>query len=365
MRIGIDCRLWCETGVGRYIRNLVLNLQIIDEKNEYILFILSKDSDRLKIENSKVRIIKTDIRWHTLSEQIKFPSILNQENLDLMHFPYFSVPIFYNRPFVITIHDLIINHFSTGQASTWPRPIYGLKRLAYEFALSQAARKAKEIIAVSYATKDEIINHLKVNSNKIVVTHEGVSQKLSGESQKSVIDGNYFLYVGNAYPHKNIDRLLEVFKMLDNKAKLVFVGKEDYFYKRLRNKIREMGLGVNVNFIENANDEKLSNLYQNAKALILPSLMEGFGLPVLEAMVNKCLVLASDIPALREICGDAAIYFNPYDVNDMLAKISDVQSNNVDHYNGNKEKGLERVKLFSWRKMAKKTLKVYESCVGL
>src|SRR4051812_22356097 len=120
MKIGIDARLWNETGVGRYIRNLVKELQLIDKKNEYILFVRKADFDKVssQIVNSKFLVKVADIRWHTIEEQIKLPRILNNENLDLMHFPYFSVPIRYKKTFVITIHDLILNHFSTGKAST-------------------------------------------------------------------------------------------------------------------------------------------------------------------------------------------------------------------------------------------------------
>lgn len=368
MRIGIDCRLWNETGVGRYIRNLVLNLQKIDQENEYVLFMRSKDVDEFnnpQASSFQFRIVKTDIHWHTIKEQLKLPKILNKENLDLMHFPYFSVPIFYNKPFVVTIHDLIINHFPTGKASTLSGPVYGLKLLAYKFVIAQAARKAKKIIAVSNATKKEVIDQFKIDSSKLNVTYEGVDDRiLEIKNQKSKIDGKYFLYVGNAFPHKNLDRLLEAFKILNSNTNLVFVSKNDYFYKRLKKKVDDMKLLEEVIFLQNVNDEELSNLYQNALALIMPSLMEGFGLPALEAMANKCLVLSSDIPALKEICGDAAIYFDPYNVNDMAEKIKEIYSNDSNHYSDEKEKGLRKAKLFSWHKMAKETLKVYEDAIG-
>ncbi|OGH24806.1 MAG: hypothetical protein A3B47_00195 [Candidatus Levybacteria bacterium RIFCSPLOWO2_01_FULL_39_24] len=366
MKIGIDTRLWGETGVGRYIRNLVSELSKIDFKNSYVLFALNKNEKNIKsaIRNSQFVIRLTDIKWHTLEEQLKFPAILNKENLDLIHFPYFSVPALYNKPFVFTIHDLIIDHFPTGQASALPFPIYNLKRLAYNLVLSYAAKKAKKIITVSNATKDEIIDHLKVNPEKVAVTYEGVDDRISNiKYQKSKIDSEYFLCVGNAYPHKNLERLLEAFKILDNDTKLVLVGKEDYFYKRLRSKVAGMRLSDKTILLQNVADEELSSLYQNAKALILPSLMEGFGLPALEAMANKCLVLASDIPSLREICGNAALYFNPLSIDELTKKLNMVTSHTTGYgrLEEIRKRGIERVKLFSWRKMARKTLKIYES----
>lgn len=366
MKIGIDCRLWNETGVGRYIRNLVLNLQELDRKNVYTLFVLPKDYEKIKSQISNIeknwKLRVADVKWHTLDEQLKFPKILNKEDLDLVHFPYFSVPIFYNRPFVITIHDLIVNHFSTGQASTLPSPIYGLKRLAYNFILKQAAKKAKKIITVSNATKNEIVDHLGINPQKIAVIYESASKSLVVSSQKSVVRNKYFLYVGNAFPHKNLNKLLEAFKALDFDVKLVLVGKDDYFYKRLEDRVQEMNLSEKIIFLQDVKDEELSDLYKNAKALILPSLMEGFGLPALEAMRNSCLVLASKIPALQEICADAAIYFDPYDIKDITVKMKEACSNNN---SDKKEKGLERAKLFSWSRMVKETSNIYEGCVGL
>lgn len=371
MRIGIDARLWNESGVGRYTRNLIDQLQALDKNNEYILFVQDKDYGKIKgqISNIKWKIVKTNVRWHSFSEQTNFPRILNKENLDLVHFPYFSVPIFYNKPFVVTIHDLIINHFPTGKASTLFLPFYQLKLLGYKYVISKAAKKARKIITVSNATRDEIADHLKVNPDKITVTYEGISKITNDKSQIKNIkiqNKSYFLYVGNAYPHKNLERLFQAFNFLIPQYPsifLVLVGREDYFYKKLKEKAESMNLSSHVEFLGDAKDEELFQLYKNAKALVLPSLMEGFGLPALEAMANKCLVLCSDIPAFREICKDSAIYFDPKNIQNMSDQMKQVvnHSNDSYYYSDLKQKGLERSKQFSWEKMAKETLNVYNS----
>lgn len=387
MRIGIDARLWNESGVGRYIRNLVQFLQILDKKNNYILFAQSKDVAQIQsqishpkagrplAENLKNwKVVKVDIRWHTLEEQLKLPEVLNKENLDLMHFPYFSVPIFYNRPFVVTIHDLILHHFPTGVASTLPLPIYELKQIGYRFVIAQAAKKAAKIFAVSKTTRQEIIDHLGIDKEKIVVIYEGVDQQIAnGKLQmakthklSAISHKQYFLYVGNAYPHKNLDRLIEAFKILVKEysdISLVLVGKEDYFYKRLKEKVTSVGFIEKVNFYGYATDEELSLLYKNSIALVIPSLMEGFGLPAIEAASNGCLVLASDIPAHREIMDDAVVFFNPNDVYDIAEKMKNVLDlRNLDRYSVMKKKGIKIAEKFSWRKMAAQTLTIYESC---
>jgi len=171
----------------------------------------------------------------------------------------------------------------------------------------------------------------------------------------------YFLYVGNAYPHKNLERLLEAFSILNSQfsiLNLVLVGAEDYFYKRLKEKVKDISLENNVIFYGPADRKELSNLYKNAIALVFPSLMEGFGLPAVEAMAQGCLVLVSDIPVFHEVLGEAAIYFNPYDPVDMAEKMSDVL-NNPQKYAKFKTLGPELVEGYSWQKMARQTLRVY------
>lgn len=367
MRIGIDGRLWNETGVGRYIRNLVSNLAEIDKQNEYVLFLRKKEYESVITPGNNFRKRLADVHWHSLAEQTTFLTILNKENLDLVHFPYFSFPLFYNRPFVITIHDLILFYYPTGKASQLPGPIYQLKLFAYEKLMNHAAANAKKIIAVSNATKNEIIHQLNGDPEKIVVTYEGENLDTTiapiGTNTGIHIESQYFLYVGNAYPHKNLEKLLKAFAEFSQEiqqVKLVLVGKEDYYYEELQRKILEFKLVDSVVLLTTVTDAQLQSLYRGAVALVMPSLMEGFGLPTVEAMANNCLVVASGIPSLREVCQDAAIYFNPLDRDDMRNALKYASYNQAALVT-NKKIGLERAKLFSWRKMAEETLAVYNS----
>lgn len=394
MRIGIDGRLWNETGVGRYIRNLVKELQVLDKKNEYVLFMRSKDLQQLTISNSQLtknknwKFVKVDIRWHTIEEQLKLTQILTNENLDLMHFPYFSIPVNYKKPYVITIHDLILNHFSTGKASTLPRPLYQLKRIGYGYVLSKAIRDARKIIVPLNSVKDDLVKTMKVAEDKIVVTYEGVDESLysssdpeqvEGESRRKILkqdpddkfstssNNKYFLYVGNAYPHKNLENLIKAFsefKKNKNDAELLLVGKKDYFYQKLKEKIGKENLDEII-IKHDISDQELYELYSNALAFISPSLMEGFGLPALEAMYARCLVLVSDIPSFREVCQDAAIYFDPNKEKDIAAKMTAALGLSNKSKMQFILKGQNRVKHFSWKKMGEKTIKIYESSVGL
>lgn len=366
MTIGIDIRLWNQTGVGRYIRNLVLNLYVIDKKNNYVLFVNSKDRIEVeeKIINSKWKVIVTDIKWHSLSEQINFSRIISKENPDLMHFPYISVPVFYNKPYVVTVHDLIPLHFTTGKASTLPLPLYLFKRIGYERVIRNAIKRAQAVIVPSDFVKEDVKKTFKINEEKIVVTKEATEEGLGWNTKEGrqktedlgqKTNGKYFLYVGNAYPHKNLERLIKGFNIFNKKnIKLILVGKSDHFYRNLEVKFKS----ENIIFYGSASEEQLRQLYGNCLALVQPSLMEGFGLTVLEAMANKCLVLASNIPVIRELAKDTIVYFNPLSAEDIAKQMEFVHLGKTP--DDLKEKAYLRSKEFSWEKTAKETLEVYE-----
>lgn len=368
MRIGIDGRLWSQTGVGRYIRNLVINLSNIDKKNSYVIFVGSKDLENVKekIVNSKWKIVISDIKWHSLSEQTNFAKILNKYNFDLVHFPYFSVPIFYRKKYIITLHDLIGNKFKTGRASTLPYPLYLLKRQGYLFVLKNALKTSLKIIVPSNSVRNDLLSSYKnISAEKITVTYEGGFEDKSLKESKALIKEKYFLRIGNFYPHKNVENLLIAFKDFVSKPKykdikLVLVGKKDYFFKKIENQIKKLGLLESVIFIDNPSDENLLSLYKNAVATVIPSFMEGFSLTAVEAMSTGCPVVASDIKVHREICKDAALFFNPSEINDIKEKLEVILEDNAQ---GEKiiQKGYQRVKYFSWEEMARLTLDIYES----
>ena len=368
MKIGIDARLWGQTGVGRYTRNLIINLQEIDKKNFYTIFVTKNDEKDVAgiLINKNWKTVRANSRWHSIDEQIGFPKKIEKEHLDLMHFPYFSIPVLYKKPYVVTIHDLILHHFSTGKASTLPLWLYGFKIIAYRVVINSAARNSKKIISVSNSTKKEIVDHLRVSPEKIEVIYEAADDLRTSSNEKINIE-NYFLFVGNVYPHKNVEKMIKAFNTLSQKVdiKLVFAGKDDFFYKRLRKKMRKMEEKGLVHFIFDATDKKLASLYKNAIALIRPSLMEGFSLPPLEAMENNCLVVASDISVHREIFGDNIIYFDPTNVYDIVSKMQEVLSLPKDKKEKMQKSAKLRAQEFSWKATAQRTLEVYESSLGV
>jgi len=368
MKIGIDARLINQTGVGRYIRNLISYLAPIDKKNEYTVFLNPDSFGSYRTPNDRWHKVRVDVRWHTLKEQLLMPYIYWRSRLDLVHVPYFSIPVLYLRKYVVTIHDLTVLHVYTGRASTLPGPLYHLKRAGFYAIISIGLNFAKSIIAVSQATKNEIIDHFHINPDKISVTYEGVDRNISGNSgrnTKPVIPVPYFLYVGNAYPHKNLEMLLTAFKrfllQIDRKFRLVLVGRNDIFYQRLVRLAGSMGLSDSITFFGEANDIQLANLYSHAIAFIFPSLMEGFGLPALEAAGCGCPLIMSDIPVFHELVGNRAVFFDPKSSDglaDLLIRF--VSKNDFGKtYSGFSDKR------FDWRKLAEETLKIYEDSTGL
>lgn len=364
MRIGIDARLIAETGVGRYIRNLLRELSRIDGKNEYVVYLTRKSFGSFALPNSRWKKVLADVHWHTFAEQRVMPELFRNEKLDLVHIPYHNPPIGYGGRMIVTIHDLTILHFSTGKATTLPLPLYHLKRLGYWVELAVGLRKARTIIAVSEATKREITDHFHVAGERIAVTYEGVDEgvhKPAGTA-KPLIASPYFLYVGNAYPHKNLETLVAAFQQYradhpSHTVKLVFVGGDDYFYRRLMRSVEDSIRENHVVFFGAANDTELVNLYTNAAAFVFPSLMEGFGLPALEALSLGCPVLASDIPVFHEILGNQATYFDPKDHRDIAGKLADISAGTIKKPNAD----AAFFTRFSWQKMARETLALYEN----
>ena len=294
-----------------------------------------------------------------------------------MHFPHFNVPIFYFKPFVVTIHDLILRHFKTRRASKLGPIIYWVKNLAYRIVIWLAIWRAKKIIAVSYYVKEDIIKCFGINQEKIVVTYEGVPQRIYSREMvdsdlgKQGIHKPYLLYVGNAYPHKNLENLIEAYKILkDNFSRdlqLVLVGEDDYFYKRLRNEIFSIfpnDAAVNqIILTDFVPDEELVSLYIRASLYVFPSLCEGFGLPALEAMTYGVPVASSSATSLPEVLGEAAVYFDALDCKDMAQKIARVLGDE-NLQQKLTSAGYEQIKKYSWEKMARETLQVYRDAIG-
>lgn len=366
MKIGIDARLWNETGVGRYIRNLVENLIAIDHETDYILFVPPKIFHNNPYSHvSNIRFVPSQIPWHSVREQTLFIPQLLKEYCDIVHFPYFSYPVLYPKKFIVTIHDMIISHFDTGQATTTSPLIYKLKRIGYMVNNGIGLTRASHIITVSQTTKKEIVTTVGISPKKIRVIYEGVDNSLqrSDKATKSIFKNPYILYVGNAYPHKNVPVLVHAFEQFVKKhtmCQLVFVGPNDVFYKRLVKDSQKSPAKHAMQFFGPATDAQLITLYTHARCLVSPSLMEGFGLPVLEALFLGTPVVASDIPVYKELFNDWVLFFDPQNPADFMEKMDTCFKKPPARISQK-----EILNTYNWKNTAKQTKDVYESCLGI
>jgi glycosyltransferase involved in cell wall biosynthesis len=375
MRIGIDARFFGPSakGLGRYTQKLIEELEKNDSQNDYLIFLRRKNFNEYQPKNPNFKKIIADYQWYSLAEQLVFPLLLYRQKIDLMHFPHFNAPIFYFRPFVVTIHDLILQKFGTARGWFFGRIRYWFKGFGYKIVIRIVLARAKKIITVSQYVKTDIIKIFWINEGKINVIYEGVSEikvKDEGQKPKEVLDKYrikipYLLYVGNAYPHKNLLRLAEAFRILKEKyllnLQLVLVGGEDYFYRQLKKRnCDNQGkcFGGGVVFTGFVDDEELGILYKNADLYVFPSLCEGFGLPPLEAMSHGLPVASSSATCLPEILGQSAVYFDATNKDDIANKIKQILSDD-NLRQKTIENGFTQIKKYSWQKMAEETKRIY------
>jgi glycosyltransferase involved in cell wall biosynthesis len=373
MRIGIDARFLgvVGKGLGRYTQKLIENLEEIDKENYYFVFLGRENFDQYAPHNPHFQKVLAPYGWYTLLEQLRLPQLLYKYRLDLMHFPHFNVPFLYRRKFVVTIHDLILLKFPTLRGTTLHPFFYKIKFLAYKLIIASAIRRAQKIITVSNFTKEEILKYYagKAQKEKTVVTYEAgmpVNEKVKKETQKNleilrkyVILKPYLLYVGNAYPHKNLERMIQAFTkaVLPQDLRLVLIGKADYFYTKLKQFVVENNI-QNVIFAGQVEEKDLSAIYQEALACIFPSLYEGFGIPPLEAMANQTPVISSNHPCMREILDESVYFFDAQKEDEMMVAMQKITQNPALR-EALIKKGNVQAQKYSWREMAQKTLAIY------
>ncbi len=386
MRIGIDARFYGSAGkgLGRYTEKLIEHLELLDTENEYVVFLRRENFNEYVPKNPRFQKVLARYPWYSFSEQLLFPLLLLRFHLDLVHFPHFNVPFWYPKQFIVTIHDLILLRYPTLLNTTRPTFFYLIKFAAYRFVIACAIRRARHVIAVSHFTKEDILQHYPAARGKISVTYEAADafcQTLAWQeewrlfSRFQLLDNKpgdapakvtrailkpYILYVGNAYPHKNLEALLSASVSFPAHT-FVLVGKEDYFYARLKEAARKRGL-QNIIFTGFVNDRELNALYRFAVCYVFPSLYEGFGLPPLEAMARGLPVLSSDQGALPEILKEAAGYFNPRVLGSLereLAKILDSETARAEFV----RRGYLLAAHYSFETMARATLTLYISSI--
>lgn len=365
-RIGIDCRLSgkAHAGIGRYIEELILRLPLLAPQIEWVLFFADQRQAHEYLLHfphrpANIKIVLIPVRHYSISEQLFLPRIFAQEKLDLLHVPHFNAPIWYRQPLVVTIHDLLWHEFTGLNVTTLNPILYLIKYFAYRFIVGQTVNQAQKIIVPAHTIAAAVISHYPKLEAKVVVTPEGSAEAFathhSADSQKTA--HKQLLYVGSLYPHKNIKVVLAALRDLPD-YKLKIVGSRNIFQDQTRELVAKLGVTNQVEFAGYLSDRALAATMSESLALVQPSLSEGFGLTGIEAMAAGLAVVASKIPIFQEIYQDGAIFFDPHSPSDLGTALWTLAKTNQSQL---RKRAQRVIKQYSWDKMAKQTLAVYQS----
>ncbi len=357
MRIVIDAR---ESGTttGRYIDKLIEHLYKLEPEHEIALLTKSPRLEFIKKIAPNFKVIRSDFKEFTFSEQLGLLKQINSLKPDLVHFGTAQQPILYLGKTVTTIHDLTTARFTNPAKN---RLVYKLKQLVYKIVINIVARKSKKLLVPSVFVKRDVAQYTHIREGKVVVTYEAADKiQAPTEALKGVKPDSYIMYTGRPLPHKNLERLIEAFKVLKTAhpaLQLVLAGKDHPLFTKLKKKVASEGI-EDVIFTGFVSEGQLRWLYENTSAYTFPSLSEGFGLPGLEAMAHGAPVVSSHATSLPEIYGKAAHYFDPYDISDIAIRVNDVLTNYSLRQKLIKA-GLEQSQKYSWARMAQQTLDTY------
>ena len=365
MHIAIDARI-INSSTGRYVERLLHYLEQIDTENHYSVLVRDKDETFWTPTNDNFQVRVADYDNYSLEEQTKFKRFLDDLQPDLVHFCMPQQPILYQGRVVTTIHDLtLLNTYNSDK--NWL--VYHVKQLVGRFVFKRVARKSVYVLTGTQYVKQTLLEYMRIPDDKVIVTLEAADiPDVTPQPYQELTNTNYIMYVGSQSDYKNIRRLILAHQQLlaaHPKLQLVLVGKTTGINGKAagRNKewVETEGFS-NVIFTGFVPDEQLAWLYTNARAYIFPSLMEGFGLPGLEAMLYGTPVISSNATCLPEVYGEAAAYFDPADVNDMTTVIDGVISDEPTRKRL-AAAGVKQVAKYSWKRMASQTHDVYMNAV--
>lgn len=361
-KITIDARMINSSGIGRYLQSI---LPPLISHFKYVILLGNKSEIEESLKLSNLDVIEFRAPIYSLKEQIEYSKIIPP--CDIFFSPHYNIPLLpiKAKKRIVTIHDVF--HLAFYNTLTLSQKIYS------KIVINKALKKSDAIITVSNFSKQEIIKYTSNKySNKIGVIHNGVD---IGEIHRSIhsncLDINsYFLFVGNVKPHKNLKRAVEAYKLFIDSCKeqkeiphLIIVGKKEGFITGDGNIIEYIEnnqlLRKHINFTGWVSDDELNNLYSNALCLLFPSYYEGFGFPPLEAMAIGTPCIVSNIACIPEICSDAALYFNPFDVESIKMSMQQISEDSILRKNLI-ERGYDNIKKFNWNESIQNHINIFE-----
>lgn len=370
LRVGIDCRFVQDKyhGIGRYTFGLLHGLTACEDDVEIVAFVdPALPNSRFALGelalHPRINIRQISIPLYHPRELWAWPTAIHRHSIDVFHSPYFWSPVLITCPLVTTVHDMIFDRY----------PQYMPHRrlaLIYKVTSRLALGRAVYVIAPSEATRRDILHFSRVGPGKVRMIPEGVDgafrpvrdQRMLAEArQKYALPHAYVLALGARRPHKNIGRLIAAFDRIavDRPLSLVLVGQIDArFDPELSDGIASLRRDGRLIEIQEVAEDDLPAIYSMADLFVQPSIVEGFGLPVLEAMACGCPVACSDRSSLPEVAGNAAVSFDPHSV-DAIADAIRMVLESPDLQRELTRRGRERARQFTWEAAASQTLEVY------
>lgn len=358
MKIAIDARI-INSGTGRYIERLLHYLHEIDTTNEYLVLVRQADLGYWQPTKPNFKVVEADFANYSMGEQIGLARLLYKLKPDLVHFCMPQQPLLYMRPAVTSVLDLNLLRIT---ANDDMNPVeLTIKKGIFGTLLWIVAHRTKHIISISNYSKNDLVTFSHIKPSKITVAYPAADIVTTPLQPIAELEGKPFImYVGRAEPYKNNRGLILAHQQLlraNPDLQLVIVGHKDVLRQADIKWVSDHNY-KNVAFMGFMPDEQLGWLYANARAYVFPSFMEGFGLPGLEAMAYGAPVAASNASCIPEILGDAAVYFDAANQDDMVRVIGSL-------INDDKQRqelisrGKQQVQKYSWRRMAEQIQAVY------
>ncbi|WP_254272268.1 glycosyltransferase family 4 protein [Haloarcula marina] len=361
IRVGIDARFLGRTGIGRYVKNLLQSLPTVVNVVAFVTSETIATAERAR-PSAETRRVYADP--FSPLEQMTLPAQLYRSRIDCFHATQFNIPLIWTGPLVTTIHDCAYDHFPSEFGDRGP-----LARQYYRSMMARAVRQSDTVVAVSESTKRDLASFYDADPDDVQTVYEGVSPSEFGNStgQPATVNGAYLLYVGSNRPRKNIENLLQGVSIANEKRAepipLVMAGEYNDRFGDLKEVIHRWGLEAVVHRPGYVEDAELARLYAHATAFVFPSLYEGFGLPLLEAMAAGTPVIAADRASIPEVCGEAARYITPTDPNSIADGIIEVTSSERLRAEL-RRKGYNQVNRFDWATMGNRLSNIYYSAAG-
>ncbi|MFA4930529.1 MAG: glycosyltransferase family 1 protein [Patescibacteria group bacterium] len=371
MKICIDARFIAGgDGLARYTYKLLENILKIDRQNQYIILVYKQDVGMIDFKYENYEVVGVDFVHYTVGEQWGMWRYLNKMKPDLVHFTNFNHPIFYQGKFITTVHDITLLFYPGRVRRKF------ISQFGYKVAMHSAVMNSERMITVTEYTKNDILKYFGGKAENMAVVYEAINDKfVRCEDEKYIgqvknkykISAPYFVYLGQWRVHKNLVGLVEAFdkyKQGGSNMQLVLIGKEDPRYPEVRQAIDRSKYKNDVIITGWVEEEEVPALVTGANSYIFPSKYEGFGFTPLEAMQCGIPVASSNASCLPEVLGEAVIYFDPDNIDEMaeaMRRIVDNENLRVDLV----KRGYAQVAKYSWEKMAKETLAVYNQVLGL